>query len=59
MQLQLYVLHSSIRPQYAKLVNYLVTEEFPSRLSESHKDKLWTDAKYYFWDTPYLWEILC
>jgi hypothetical protein len=32
---QLYVLHSSIRPEYAELVNYLVTEEFPSRLSKS------------------------
>jgi hypothetical protein len=49
---QLYVLYSSIRPWYADLVNYLVTKEFPSGLSTSQKDKLWADAKYYFWDTP-------
>ena len=29
---QLYVLHSSTRPWYADLVNYLVTKEFPLRL---------------------------
>jgi hypothetical protein len=51
---QLYVLHSSTRPWYADLVNYLVTKEFPPGLSTSQKDKLRADAKYYFWDTPYL-----
>jgi len=51
---QLYVLHSSTRPWYADLVNYLVTKEFPPSLSTFQKDKLQVDAKYYFWDTPYL-----
>jgi hypothetical protein len=37
---QFYVLHSSVRPWYADLVNYLVTKEFPSVLSKSQKDKL-------------------
>jgi len=37
---QLYVLHSSTRPWYADLVNYLVTKEFPPGLSTSQKDKL-------------------
>ena len=46
---QLYVLHSSTRPWYADLVNYLVTKEFPPGLSTSEKDKLRADAKYYFW----------
>jgi hypothetical protein len=46
---QFYVLHSSVRPWYADLVNYLVTKEFPSVLSKSQKDKLWVDAKYYIW----------
>ena len=51
---QLYMLHSSTRPWYADLVNYLVTKEFPSGLSKSQKDKLRVDAKYYFWNPPYL-----
>jgi len=53
---QLYVLHSSTRPWYADLVNYLVTKEFPPGLSTSQKDKLRAYAKY-FWDTPYLWKF--
>jgi len=32
---ELYVLHSSTRPWYADLVNYLVTKEFPPGLSTS------------------------
>jgi hypothetical protein len=51
------VLHSSTRPWYADLVNYLVTKEFPPGLFTSQKDKLRADAKYYFWDTPYLWKF--
>ena len=51
---QLYMLHSSTRPWYADLVNYLVTKEFPPGLSKPHKNKLRADAKYYFWDGPYL-----
>jgi hypothetical protein len=54
---QLYVLHSSTRPWYADLVNYLVTKEFPPGLSTFQKDKVRADAKYYFWDTPYLWKF--
>jgi hypothetical protein len=34
---QLYVLHSSTRPWYADLVNYLVTKEFPPGLSTFQK----------------------
>jgi hypothetical protein len=34
---QLYVLHSSTRPWYADLVNYLVTKEFPPGLSTSKR----------------------
>jgi hypothetical protein len=54
---QLYVLHSSTRPWYADLVNYLVNKEFPPGLSTSLKNKLRADAKYYFWNTPYLWKF--
>jgi len=54
---QLYVLHSSTRPWYADLMNYLVTKEFLPGLSTSQKDKLRADVKYYFWDTPYLWKF--
>jgi hypothetical protein len=42
------MLHSSTRPSYADLVNYLVTKEFPSGSSKFQKDKLWVEAKYYF-----------
>jgi len=38
-------------------VNYLVTKDFPSGLSKSQQDKLQADAKYYFWDTLYLWKF--
>jgi hypothetical protein len=34
---QLYMLHSSLRPWYADLVNYLVTKELPLGLSTSQK----------------------
>ena len=51
------MLHSSTRPWYADLVNYLVTKKFPLGLSASQKDKLQADAKYYFCDTPYLWKF--
>ena len=51
------MLHSSTRPWYADLVNYLVTKKFPLGLSTSQKDKLQADAKYYFCDTPYLWKF--
>ena len=54
---QLYMLHSSTRPWYADLVNYLVTKEFPPGLSTSIKKKLRVDAKYYLWDTPHLWKF--
>ena len=54
---QLYVLHSSTRPWYADLVNYLVIKEFLSGLSKFQKDKLWAYAKYYFSNTPYLWKF--
>ena len=43
-------------PWYANIVNYLVTNEFPTDLSKAQKDKLKSDAKYYVWDDPYLWK---
>jgi len=39
------------------LLGIKVTKEFPPGLSKSQKDKLRVDAKYYFWDTPYLWKF--
>jgi len=51
---QLYMLHSSTRPWYTDLVNYLVTKEFPPGLSKPQKDTLRAYAKYYFWNNPYL-----
>jgi hypothetical protein len=54
---QLYVLYSSTKPWYADLVNYLITKEFPPGLFTYQKDKLRANAKYYFWDIPYLWKF--
>ena len=46
-------------PWYADLANYLVTGEVPSsgEASRAQKMKLKSEAKYYFWDDPYLWKM--
>ncbi|KAK9076094.1 hypothetical protein SSX86_004427 [Deinandra increscens subsp. villosa] len=43
-------------PWYADIVNYLVTNEFPSELSRAQKDKIKKEARRYVWDEPYLWK---
>ena len=43
-------------PWYTDIVNYLVIRMLPSDLSQSLKDKIKSDAKYYVWDDPYLWK---
>ncbi|XP_073137226.1 uncharacterized protein [Henckelia pumila] len=43
-------------PWYANIVNYLVTNGFPSEFSKAQKDKVRSDAKYYVWNDPYLWK---
>ncbi|XP_073153374.1 uncharacterized protein [Henckelia pumila] len=42
-------------PWYANIVNYLVTNGFPSEFSKAQKYKVRSDAKYYVWDDLYLW----
>ena len=46
-------------PWFADLANYLVTGELPGsdEISRAKKMKLKSEAKYYFWDDPYLWKM--
>ncbi|XP_047949019.1 uncharacterized protein LOC125194846 [Salvia hispanica] len=46
-------------PWFADLANYLVTGELPGshEISQAQKMKLKSEAKYYFWDDPYLWRM--
>ncbi|KAI5313452.1 hypothetical protein L3X38_042628 [Prunus dulcis] len=43
-------------PWFADIVNYLCTNELPTRLSTFQRDKLRKQARYYFWDDPYLFK---
>ncbi|KAK1427528.1 hypothetical protein QVD17_16215 [Tagetes erecta] len=43
-------------PWYADIVNYLITNTFPSDLSRAQKEKIKKEAKHYVWDEPYLWK---
>jgi hypothetical protein len=53
---QLYAIHG-VTPWYADIVNYLETQELPSTLSRAQKDKIKSDARYYFWEDPHLYKI--
>ncbi|CAL8083265.1 unnamed protein product [Prunus armeniaca] len=41
---------------FAVIVNYLCTNELPTGLSTFQRDKLRKQARYYFWDDPYLFK---
>ncbi|KAI5324177.1 hypothetical protein L3X38_033250 [Prunus dulcis] len=43
-------------PWFADIVNYLCTNELPTRLSTFQRDKLRKQARYYFWDDPHLFK---
>ncbi|XP_047943066.1 uncharacterized protein LOC125189884 [Salvia hispanica] len=45
-------------PWYADLENYLVTGELPMvpNVTKAQRMKIKSEAKYYFWDDPYLWK---
>ncbi|XP_034212709.1 uncharacterized protein LOC117625210 [Prunus dulcis] len=43
-------------PWFADIVNYLCTNELPTGLSTFQRDKLRKQARYYFWDDPYLFK---
>ncbi|KAL1568704.1 hypothetical protein AAHA92_00285 [Salvia divinorum] len=47
------------RTLVCRLANYLVTGELPcsSDATRAQKLKLKSEAKYYFWDDPYLWKV--
>ncbi|KAL1564725.1 hypothetical protein AAHA92_07031 [Salvia divinorum] len=50
---------TTMQPWFADLANYLVTGELPPslELTKAQKFKIKSEAKYYFWDDPYLWKI--
>ncbi|CAL8090111.1 unnamed protein product [Prunus armeniaca] len=43
-------------PWFADIVNYLCTNKLPTGLSTFQRDKLRKQARYYFWDDPYLFK---
>nr|GMD76368.1 reverse transcriptase [Ipomoea batatas] len=43
-------------PWYSDVVNYVVCQKFPSNASSNLKKKIKHDAKYYFWDEPFLYK---
>ncbi|XP_027124143.1 uncharacterized protein [Coffea arabica] len=51
----LFSINSSL-PWYADIVNFLVTDKFPTGWPKAKRDKLRSDAKSYIWDDPYLWK---
>ncbi|XP_050915617.1 uncharacterized protein LOC127130692 [Lathyrus oleraceus] len=53
---QLFLLHG-ITPWFADIFNFLVAGVFPTGASRSQVHKLKSDAKYYVWDDPYLWNF--
>ncbi|KAL1549888.1 hypothetical protein AAHA92_17918 [Salvia divinorum] len=53
------VMKNNVEPWFADLANYLVTGKLPcsSDATRAQKLKLKSEAKYYFWDDPYLWKV--
>jgi hypothetical protein len=44
-------------PWYADIANYLVSGTFPTTMTYQQRKKLKSDARYYFWDEPFLFKI--
>ncbi|XP_038697122.1 uncharacterized protein LOC119993981, partial [Tripterygium wilfordii] len=44
-------------PWYADIVNYLVTNSFPTDLSYQERKRIISRARHYIWDDPYLFKI--
>ncbi|XP_074314310.1 uncharacterized protein LOC141649522 [Silene latifolia] len=47
----------AVEPWYANLVNYMVTNKFPTSFSSSQRNRLKADSRFYIWDDPYLWKM--
>ncbi|KAE8684537.1 DNA-directed RNA polymerase V subunit 5C-like [Hibiscus syriacus] len=50
------ILYATAIPWYADLVNFLVSGVFPYELNSQGKKRFLHDAKFYFWDEPYLFK---
>ncbi|RDY12233.1 Retrovirus-related Pol polyprotein, partial [Mucuna pruriens] len=44
-------------PWFADICNYVATSQFPAEASQTYKEKIRSDAKYYVWDDLYLWRL--
>ncbi|KAL4388517.1 hypothetical protein GQ457_09G015730 [Hibiscus cannabinus] len=50
------ILSATTIPWYANIVNFLVSGVLPHELSSQGRKKFRHDARYYFWDEPYLFK---
>ncbi|KAK9042651.1 hypothetical protein V6N11_017718 [Hibiscus sabdariffa] len=50
------ILSATTIPWYADIVNFLVSGVLPHELSSQGRKKFRHDARYYFWDEPYLFK---
>ena len=41
-------------PWYADIVNYLVTDQLPSRWTKQDRNKFYSEVRHFVWDDPYL-----
>jgi len=49
-------MHISKLPWFKDIVNYLVTDQMPSHWTRQDRFKFLAEAKYFFWDDPYLFK---
>ncbi|KAK8578727.1 hypothetical protein V6N12_069071 [Hibiscus sabdariffa] len=50
------ILYATTMPWYADIVNFLVSGVLPHELSSQGRKKFRHDARYYFWDEPFLFK---
>ncbi|KAK8696370.1 hypothetical protein V6N13_001506 [Hibiscus sabdariffa] len=50
------ILYATVIPWYADIVNFLVSGVLPHELSSQGRKKFKHDARFYFWDEPYLFK---
>ncbi|RDX97062.1 Retrovirus-related Pol polyprotein, partial [Mucuna pruriens] len=44
-------------PWFADICNFVASSQFPPEASQTYKEKIRSDAKYYVWHDPYLWRL--